>query len=105
MTVEPVYGDRLRERVILLRRFLPHLGEVRAVPFSMRLERRALQLASAMSLTKYFNVKSDVIPIDSVTARMATQFFVEEAWVRSNEGFPIYDILRELFSRSFPSHT
>jgi hypothetical protein len=25
MTVEPVYGDRLRERVILLRRFLPHL--------------------------------------------------------------------------------
>jgi hypothetical protein len=83
---------------------LEHLGEVRVVPFSMRLERRALQLASAMSLTKYFNVESDVIPIDSVAARMATQFFVEEAWVRSNEGFPIYDVLRELFSRSFPSH-
>jgi len=44
----------------------------------------------------YFNVKSDLIPIDSVAARMATQFFVEEAWVRSNEGFPLYDVLKEL---------
>jgi len=25
MTVEPIYGDKLRERVILLKRFLPHL--------------------------------------------------------------------------------
>jgi len=75
---------------------LEHLGEVKVVPFSMRLEKRALQLASAMSLMSYFNVKSDLIPIDSVAARMATQFFVEEAWVRSNEGFPLYDVLKEL---------
>ncbi|MEM0266577.1 MAG: hypothetical protein QXM23_04745 [Archaeoglobaceae archaeon] len=75
---------------------LEHLGDVKVVPFSMRLERRALQLASAMSLMNYFNVESDVIPIDSIAARMAVQFFVEEAWVRSNEGFPIYDVLREL---------
>ena len=75
---------------------LEHLGEVKVVPFSMRLEKRALQLASAMSLMSYFNAKSDLIPIDSVAARMATQFFIEEAWVRSNEGFPLYDVLKEL---------
>jgi hypothetical protein len=75
---------------------LEHLGEVKAVPFSMRLERRALQLASAMSLMNYFNVESDVIPIDSVAARMATRFFVEEAWIRSNEGFPLDNVLKEL---------
>lgn len=76
---------------------LEHLGDVRVVPFSMRLKRGALQLASAMSLTNYFNVESDAIPIDSVATRMAIQFFVEEAWVRSNEGFPIYDVLKELY--------
>jgi hypothetical protein len=75
---------------------LEHLGEVKVVPFSMRLERRALQLASAMSLMNYFNVESDVIPIDSTASKMAVQFFVEEAWVRSNEAFPIYEVLRKL---------
>ncbi|MEM4005809.1 MAG: hypothetical protein QXM43_09305 [Desulfurococcaceae archaeon] len=25
MAIEPVYGDKLRERIILLKRFLPHL--------------------------------------------------------------------------------
>jgi len=73
---------------------LEHLGE--DVPFSMRLERRALQLASAMSLMNYFNVDSDLIPIDSVATRMAVQFFVEEAWIRSNEAFPIYEVLKKL---------
>ena len=75
---------------------LEHLGEVRVVPFSMRLEKRGLQLASAMSLTKYFGVGSDVIPIDSTAVKMATEFFVEEAWVRSNEAFSIYEVLRKL---------
>lgn len=75
---------------------LEHLGEVKVVPFSMRLEKRALQLASAMSLMNYFNVDSDIIPIDSTAARMAVQFFVEEAWVRSNEAFPIFEVLKKL---------
>ena len=70
--------------------------KVKVVPFSMRLERRALQLASAMSLINYFNTKSDVIPIDPVAARMAVQFFVEEAWIRSNEAFPLYEVLKDL---------
>lgn len=70
--------------------------ETKTVPFSMRLERRAIQLASAMSLLNYFNTKSDVIPIDNTAARMATRFFVEEAWIRANEAFPLYDILKRL---------
>jgi hypothetical protein len=75
---------------------LEHL-ETRTVPFSMRLERRAIQLASAMSLINYFNIKSDVIPIDPIAARMAVQFFVEEAWIRSRERFPLYEVIKRLF--------
>ena len=75
---------------------LEHL-ETKTVPFSMRLERRAVQLASAMSLMNYFRTRSDVIPIDSTAARMAIQFFVEEAWIRSKETFSLYDVLKELF--------
>jgi len=72
----------------------------KTVPFSMRLERRALQLAAAMSLLNYFNNESDVIPIDSFAARISIQFFVEEAYIRSNEAFPLTDILKKLFSES-----
>jgi len=74
---------------------LEHL-EAKTVPFSMRLESRAVQLASALSLTNYFNTSSDVIPIDSTAARMAIQFFVEEAWIRANESFPLYEVLKKL---------
>jgi hypothetical protein len=66
----------------------------------MRLERRAMQLASAMSLMKYFNTRSDAIPIDTIAARMATQFFIEEAWIRSNEGFPLYEVMKKLFQNN-----
>jgi hypothetical protein len=75
---------------------LEHL-ETKTVPFSTRLERRAIQLASAMSLTNYFNTSSDLIPIDSTAAKMAVQFFVEEAWIRANETFPLYEVLKKLF--------
>jgi hypothetical protein len=76
---------------------LEHLGDVKVVPFSMRLERRALQLASAMTLMNYFNSDSDAISIDEMTSRMAVQFFVEEAWIRSNEAFPLFEVLKKLF--------
>jgi len=75
---------------------LEHLRGVRVVPFSMRLERRALQLASAMTLMNYFNTDSDIIPIDSLAAKMAVEFFVEEAWIRSNEAFPIHYVMKKL---------
>jgi len=75
---------------------LDHLGSTKVVPFSMRLEKRALQLASAMSLINYFNTDSDIIPIDNLAAKMAAQFFLEEAWIRSNEAFPIYHVMKKL---------
>jgi len=75
---------------------LEHLRGIKVVPFSMRLERRALQLASAMSLTNYFNTDSDIIPIDSLASKMAVEFFVEEAWIRSNEAFPIHYVMKKL---------
>lgn len=75
---------------------LKHL-ESRIIPFSPRLESRAVQLASAMSLMNYFSTGSDVILIDSIAARMAVQFFVEEAWIRSNETFPLYEVIKKLF--------
>ena len=75
---------------------LEHLRSVKVVPFSMRLERRALQLASAMSLMNYFNTDSDIIPIDNLAAKMAVQFFVEEAWIRSNEAFPMNYVMKKL---------
>ena len=58
----------------------------------MRLEERAIRLASAMSLMNYFRTRSDVIPIDSTAARMPIQFFVEEAWI-----FSLHDVLKKLF--------
>ena len=75
---------------------LEHLESKKIVPFSMRLERRAIQLAAAMSLMNYFNTDSDIIPIDSLATKMAVQFFIEEAWIRANEAFPIYHIMKKL---------
>ncbi len=46
---------------------------------------------------KYFSIDKDVILIDSTAAKMAIQFFVEEAWIRINEKFPIREVLRKLF--------
>lgn len=79
LLTEKILG-RLKEARNLI---LENLGETESVPFSTRLERRALQLASAMSLINYFSTGSDMITIDDTAANMAVQFFVEEAWVRS----------------------
>jgi hypothetical protein len=68
----------------------------KVVPFSMRLERRALQLASSMTLVASFKNMSDVIPVDEMAAKMAVQFFVEEACVRANEGFSLFEVLKKL---------
>jgi len=100
--MEIVYGSKpelesfIAHTYLVTNLVLEHLGDVKVVPFSMRLERRALQLASAMSLMNYFSSKSDIITIDNVANRMAVQFFVEEAWVRSNEAFPLFEVLKKL---------
>jgi len=107
-TKHPLIAEAFHDKKVLLtdemfnllekasRLILEHL-ETKTVPFSMRLERRAIQLASAMSLTNFFNTDSDLIPVDPTAAKMAVRFFVEEAWVRANEAFPLYQVLQNLF--------
>ena len=75
------------KKVVLTNQLLNLLEEARVVSFSIRLEKRAIQLASAMSLLNYFNCRSDVIPIDDTTCKITLQFFVEEAWIRSKKHF------------------
>jgi len=66
------------------------------VPFSPRLERRAIQLACAMSLVSYFNSDENHIEIDDASLNFAIKFFVEEAVVRSQEKIAQQEILRLL---------
>ncbi len=66
------------------------------VPFSPRLEKRAIQLAAAMSLINYFRTSQDIIPIDKIASQMAIQFFIEEAWIRSKEKFQLNKIFEIL---------
>jgi len=66
------------------------------VPFSARLERRALQLAAAMSLLSYFARQGDRVPITADAMDFALKFFVEEASVRSQERFDPAMILSEI---------
>ncbi len=67
------------------------------IPFSSRLERRALQLACAMSLLSYFSAKNDEhIEITNDALKFATKFFVEEAVVRSQEKIDPKPILKKL---------
>ena len=106
-TKHPLVVEAFQERKVMLTNemfnllerasdlVLEHL-ETKTVPFSMRLERRAIQLASALSLTNYFNISSDIIPIDSTATKIAIQFFVEEAWIRANEAFPLFEVLKKL---------
>ena len=63
----------------------------------MELETRTLQLASALSLISYFKYEDkDVIPIDEQSMRLALRFYVEEAAIRSKEGFDPAHILFDL---------
>ncbi len=66
------------------------------VPFSIRLKNRAIQLAAALSLPNYFNSSSDIIKIDTDATKMATKFFVEEAWIRANQAFSLNEVLKAL---------
>lgn len=73
-----------------------HIEPSSILPFSMRLERRALQLAAALSLTSFFRKGDEVIELDPEALRLAAQFYVEEAWIRAQEGFPLQEVLQKL---------
>ncbi|AGT35753.1 hypothetical protein N186_07075 [Thermofilum adornatum] len=82
--------ERAREAIF------EQLGEVQVLPFSMRLERRALQLASALSLVNFFRSEEEVIEVDRDALRLALKFYVEEAWVRSQESFSLAEVSKKL---------
>ncbi len=69
-----------------------------SIPFSPRIEKRALQLAAAMSLPNYFQMKKEdlVIPISQSAVDYAIRFFVNEASVRSKEIVDAKYVLKEM---------
>jgi len=74
------------------------LGEIKAdaVPFSARLEDRAIRLAGAMSMMNYFQTEENFIPMNDDALTLAIRFYVEEASVRSREVFNPDDVLKRL---------
>ncbi len=65
--------------------------------FSPRLEIRAIQLASALALMRYFAEDSeDPISVDDGSLKLAIRFYVEEAAVRSRELFDPSEVLAKL---------
>jgi hypothetical protein len=96
MLTEEVYESIARARNAILSNLSGS-----SVPFSARLEERAIRLASALSLIGFFNpngkaASSDYIPISSDALEFAIQFYVEEASVRSGERFDPADVLSEI---------
>lgn len=66
------------------------------VPFSARLEDRSIRLASALSLMEYFSTPEQFIPISREAQAYATQFYAEEAGVRSGVGIDPEDVLKKV---------
>lgn len=68
------------------------------VPFSSRLERRALQLAAAMTLPGYFAVGSATpqIEISEAARNYAVRFFVTEAAARSGKDIDVPYVLNSI---------
>ncbi len=88
---ERVYGEIERAREAILN----SLSEER-LEFSPRLEARAVQLACAMSIPSYFKTPNEVIRVEDAALKLAIQFYVEEAAVRSKEAFNPKSVLFEL---------
>jgi len=85
------------ERIVEARNaILEYLKYKESLEFSPRLETRAIQLACAMTLVRYFGSRSDILEIDAEAIRLAIRFYVEEASVRSKEEFKPQWILYDL---------
>jgi hypothetical protein len=84
--------DEAKEEILSALRQL----KSKLVPFSPRLERRAIQLACAMSLPSYFKSDEQHIRIDDDALDFAIKFFVAEAVTRSQEKFDQQEILKRL---------
>ncbi|MCS6768359.1 MAG: hypothetical protein RMJ59_03705 [Candidatus Nitrosocaldus sp.] len=84
--------DRIRDAVDLM---LECMSSGHRVPFSVRLEKKALQLASSLSLLRFFS-GSDVIRIDEQALALALRYLVEEAWIRSGSAFDMAGVTSRL---------
>lgn len=74
---------------------LEHLPN-ESVPFSARLEDRSIRLASALSLLEIFQTSTDHIPISRYAQKYASQFYIEEAGVRSGVDLDVEEILNSV---------
>lgn len=84
--------EKAKEEILLALRDL----KSKIVPFSPRLERRAIQLACAMSLPSYFKSNEQHIIISDDALDLAIKFFIEEAVIRSQEKINQEEILKRL---------
>lgn len=66
------------------------------VPFSSRLEKKAMQLACAMSVINYFQSPEPCLKVNSDALHYAIKFFVEEAALRSQQAINADSVLKEL---------
>ncbi len=92
MITPQVFNIIGKARAAILKR-IPH----DIVKFSARLEDKALRFAAAASLMEYFFSDMNFIPISEDALRFATQLYVEEASVRSEETFEPKEVLKEVF--------
>ena len=94
LLTEELYKEIEKARELILEEIQE---KFKLIPFSSRLERRALQLACAMSLLSYFSTKNkEHIEITKDALKFVTKFFVEEAVVRSQEKIDSKRILKKL---------
>jgi hypothetical protein len=70
-----------------------------SVPFSVRLEERAIRLAASLSLLSFFRDeegRKTQMTISSDALKFAIQFYIEEGSVRSAERFNSTDVISEM---------
>ena len=66
------------------------------MPFSIRLERRAVQLAGTFALPSFFAQESELLEIPQEAIDLALKFYVEEAAIRAKGEIDPEKILKRI---------
>lgn len=66
------------------------------LPFSIRLEKKAVQLAGTLTLLSYFNQEGELLEIPQEAIDLALRFYVEEAAVRAQGEVDAKKILEQI---------
>ena len=66
------------------------------LPFSIRLERKAVQLASAFTLLSFFGQEEEILEIPQEAIDLALRFYVEEAAIRAKGEVDAERILKKI---------